>query len=149
LEQPYTRITSKEERRAPEGKYRVMLNDRGDEDKPALYFVSDHDNAEEAFKVAESLQNKGGNPQNGIVQDSKGWGLYPWFDGHQIHTREELTSMCLRSLERGRSLDTGDIDAVEAKQAERIPGWKPGDRLIVFWSDIEKATGAKAYVGDF
>jgi hypothetical protein len=146
LEQSYTRITSKEERKAPQGKYRVLLNDRGDEDKPVLYFVSDHDNAEEAIRVAETLDRRN---QNGIVQDSKGWALYPWFDGHQIHTREELTSMCLRSLERGRSLNTADIDAVEAKQAERIPGWKPGDRLIVFWKDIADATGAKAYVGDF
>ena len=118
-----------------------MLNDRGDD--PALYFVSDHDTAEEAFVVAETL---GGKQQNGIVQNSKDWVLYPWYDGHQLHTSEELLTILLSG--RG-PVNMEDVKAVEAKQSERIPGWKPGDRLVVFWKDIEEATGAKAYCGDF
>ena len=118
-----------------------MLNDRGDD--PALYFVSDHDSAEEAFRIAETLNGKG---QNGIVQNSADWVLYPWYDGHQLHTREELCGIFLAGR---RLVRMEDIDAIEAKQSERIPGWKPGDRLVVFWQDIADATGAKAHTGNF
>lgn len=143
MEQTYTRIISKKGRRAPEGKYRVMLNDRSDD--PALYFVSDHDTAEEAFKVAETLRGK---HQNGIVQNSKDWVLYPWLDGHQLKTSEELLTAYGRQLQLERGMRPMSVDLIETKQSERIPGWKPGDRLVVFWSDIEEVTGAKAYCGD-
>src|SRR6185369_8812625 len=81
LKQGYPVITSEEDRKPPKGKYRVMLNDRGE--KPTLYFIGDHDTAEAAIRAAEKLGTRN---QNGIVQDSKGWVLYPWFDGHQIRT---------------------------------------------------------------
>lgn len=149
--QPYTRITTWEERRAPEGKYRVMLNDRGKD--PALYYVGDFDTAEEAFVVAEFLDKRN---QNGIVQGSlKKWVLYPDFESHQLHTRESLlksygqprlSKVTGRVLER--ALTDANIDTIEEKQAERIPGWQPGHRLVVFWRDIADATGAVARPGD-
>jgi len=144
LLETHTRITSDEERTAPKGKYRVILNDRGPD--RALYFVSDHDTADEAIGVAEALCKKN---QNGIVQTSSGWVLYPWFDGHQIYTREELlTTYGRKSTDRSRPLTAAHVDTIEAKQTERIPGWQPGHRLVVFWSDIENATGAVARPGD-
>jgi len=140
--QALSKITTKNDRRAPEGKYRVILNDRTS-DNPTLYYVSDQDTAEEAFVVAETLSRKG---QNGIVQNSEGFVLYPWFDGHHLHTREEL----LRMFSRGkRKLTEAQVDELEKNQADRIPGWQPGHRLVVFWRDIANATGAEAYPGNF
>jgi len=144
LEHTYTRITSEEGRKAPKGKYRVMLNDRGD--NRALYLVGDHDTAEKAIDIAETLRKRN---QNGIVQDSKGWVLYPWDDGHQIHTREELLAIHGRKSRDGRPFTEAHIAAIEAKQSSRIPGWRPGHRLVVFWKDIAEATGAVARPGDF
>lgn len=146
MEQAYKRIKSEEERKAPEGKYRVILNDRGE--NRALYLVKDCDTAEEAITLAETLWKK---DQNGIVQDSKGFGLYPWFDGHQMQTREELLASFggERKRDSSRPMTAAHVDAIEAKQAERIPGWKPGHRLVVYWSDIAEATGAVARPGDF
>lgn len=146
-----TRIATWEERQAPEGKYRVMLNDRGED--PALYYVGDYDTAEEAFIVAESLNRRN---RNGIVQGRvEKWVLYPDFHCHQLHTRESLLKSFGQprlSEVTGRVLDgaltDADIDAIEKKQAERIPGWQPGDRLVVFWRDIADATGAVARPGD-
>ena len=37
------------------------------------------------------------------------------------------------------------LDAIEAKQTERNPNWKKGDALLVYWKDIQEATGALAY----
>ncbi len=143
--EPYTRISTWEERQAPEGKYRVMLNDRGED--PALYYVGDFDTAEEAFIVAESLNMRN---QNGIVQGRvKKWVLYPAFDGHQLYTREGLLATYGREHEDGSEpLTAAHVDAIEKKQAERIPGWQPGHRLVVFWRDIAEATGARARPGD-
>jgi len=152
LRHNHKRITTEEDRRAPEGKYRVILNDRR-EDDPVLYFVSDHDTAEEAFVVAEDLDNYR-EKRNGIVQGSNDWVLYPWFDDHQLLTREELLAEYGRETSahessNERPLTTVNVDAIEKKQAERIPGWQPGHRLVVFWRDIAKATGAVAHPGSF
>lgn len=137
-----TKITTEDGKNAPEGKYRVILNDRSGE-KLVLYYVEDCDTAEEAFVAAEKLNKKG---QNGIVRNCRGFSLYPWFDGHQLRTREELLTMFSRGR---RPLTEVHVDEIEQKQAERIPGWQPGHRLVVFWKDIADATGAKAYPGNF
>lgn len=146
MEHSYRQITSEEDRKAPKGKYRVMLNDRGE--NSALYFVKDCDRAEEAICLAETLNKK---DQNGIVQDSKGWGLYPWFDGHQMRTRKELLDAFGRECKAerdSRPMTAAHINAIEARQSERIPGWKRGDRMVVYWSDISEATGSGARFGD-
>ncbi len=140
MEHGYERITTHEGRRAPQGKYRVMLNDH---ETRTLYLVSDHDRAEEAFVAAESIR---GRNINGIVQGSSDFVLYPSFDGHQLHTSAELLTTYGRSFkEGGRPFTEAHIREIEKKQADRIPGWQPGDRLVVFWKDIADATGAKVY----
>jgi hypothetical protein len=133
LQAPYKVITSKQGRRAPKGKYRVMLTDYSSE-PINLYLVCDCDSLEEAIVKAE--------PVKGIVQNHKDWVLYPWFDGHQLHTRKEL-------MKSHSQLTSSDIAAIESKQCQRIPGWKEGHRMVVFWNDISEATGARAHPGDF
>ncbi len=138
--------TTFDERIPPEGKYRVLLRD-GIVKPSKLYFVGDYDSAEEAITLAETF--RGFPDRNGIVTDSKDFPLYPWFDGHQLHTSEDLLKIYGQATRDGRPLTAVHLKAIEAKQQERIPGWKPGHRLVVFWSDISEATGAVARCGDF
>ena len=139
----YLPITTAEERKAPQGKYRVILNNRSSEPSQ-FYLVGDYDSAEEAIRIAETF---GMRTQNGIVQTSNGWILYPNFDGpHQFYTRKDLLNTYGHDRRNGeKALTSAHVDEIERKQSERIPGWKQGHKLLVFWKDISDATGAQAY----
>lgn len=41
------------------------------------------------------------------------------------------------------------LEKLEAKQPKRNPNWKPGDPLLVHWTDVAELTGAVARPGDF
>ena len=66
-------------------------------------------------------------------------------------TRAELLRSFGKKDKRNgeKPLTDAHIDAIEAKQLERNPKWKPGDKLLVHWQDIADATGAVARPGDF
>jgi hypothetical protein len=133
------------DRSAPVGKYRVLLNIH--DNQPGLYIVADCDFAEEAINLAKTIRGKA---RNGIVHISSGFALYPTFDGHQLCTPEELLQRYGRRSKVGeRGLTAQNVAEIEAKQEERIPGWKPGHQMVVFWKDISDATGARAYAGYF
>ncbi len=151
----YTEIENTDEaRRAPPDKYRLLL--AGHDDRRGLYHVEDFDRAEDALQAADELRRSRETSGWGIVHDSKGFILAPMGDGGmQMRTRESL----LKSFGQPRVSDvTGSvleraltdahIDAIEALQPERLPGWRKGDHMMVFWQDIEDATGARAYPGD-
>ena len=146
MEVSYTQITADEDRKAPTGKYRVLMQDRSFQPS-RLYLVEDYDSPEDAICKAETL-NRGS--CNGIVRTSNGFPLYPWFDGHQLHTRAELLQTYGREKHDGsRALSSDDVTKIENAQLQRIPGWKPGNRMVVFWRDIADATGARAFPGNF
>ena len=143
---------SSEERNAPEGKCRVIL--RASRDK--VYFIGDYDSADEAIKIAKIFWCR---DMNGIVTTSDGLGLYPQdpHGGYMLMTRKELLELFGRKdgreYEPGgkfgkRPLSDRHVDGFERKQAERNIGWKPGHKMLVFWRDISKATGAGARWGD-
>jgi hypothetical protein len=145
-------VTS-EERNAPEGKCRVILNSLN---RKKLYFIGDYDSAHEAIEVAKIFMCR---DMNGIVTTSTGLGLYPP-DPHgsfTLTTRKELLEQFGpkhgREYEAGgkfgkQPLSDAHIDELERAQTERNPGWKPGHKLLVFWKDVSKATGAGARWGD-
>lgn len=146
----YTEIENTvEARRAPLNKYRLLL--AGHDDRRGLYHVEDFDRAEDALQAADELRRSRETSGWGIVHDSKGFILAPMGDGGmQMMTYDEL-------LERhgggkrplsDRAFTASHADAIEALQPERLPGWQKGDHMMVFWRDIEEATGAVALHGD-
>ena len=74
--------------------------------------------------------------------------------GGLTYTREELLRTYggdsrNKRLNGEKPLIETQINTIEAKQSKRNPNWKPGDPLLVCWSDIADATGAVALPGNF
>lgn len=143
----YVKIpNTNESRRPPPGKYRLLWTGRTEE-LPGLYHLEDFDNAQVAIDAAKALGFRGG---NGIVETNQGWILTLSDGGAQMYTPEKLLSTFGRQHERSsKPLTSAHVDAIIAEQANRLPGCRPGDQILVFWDDIEKATGARAHPGDF
>lgn len=65
-------------------------------------------------------------------------------------TRAELAEdFGTKHRDTARAITEAQIDAIEAKQVERNPNWKPGDKLLVHFKDLEEAVGLVVRWGDF
>lgn len=143
MKHDYTKIENTfEARRAPPGQYRLLL--AGHDDHRGLYHVRDFSRAELALQASDELRSK----------DMRGWGIVHDGNGRiltlddgptQMHTHADL----LKTFGgRGRGFTIAHANEIEALQPTRLPGWQEGDRMLVFWDDIAKATGAVAFCGD-
>ncbi len=145
----YTEIeNTMEARKAPPGKYRLLLAGGGAE-RP-LCHVQDYDRAELALEAADKLLRSKEIKGWGIVHDGNGRILTLNDGPSQMYTYDDLLKTYgggKRQLSN-RAFTAAHADAIEALQPERLPGWQKGDRMLVFWQDIEKATGAVALCGD-
>lgn len=146
----YTLIENTDEaRKAPPRQYRLLLAGGGDE-RPGLYYVQDYDRAELALEASDELLRSKEIRGWGIVHDSNGR-IITLDDGPtQMLTYEELLKTFggeKRQLSK-RAFTSQHADQIEALQSERLPGWQKGDRMLVFWKDIENATGAITLCGD-
>jgi hypothetical protein len=150
LTHPYKKIeNTKEARKAPPGQYRLLLAGRGPEHS-GLYHVNDFNRAELALRAADKLSSSKDIPGWGIVHDNNGRVLTLDDGPSQMHTYKDLMkTFGGKRRDSSREFTTEHADAIEALQPERLPGWKKGDQMLVFWDDIQKATDAHARPGDF
>lgn len=132
-------------RTPPPRMYRLLRTVWAGEDS-GLYHVRDFARAELALRAAEAIDRKGrGAFGAGIVHDGTGRVLTLDDGPSHMYTRERLLRVfggAKRPADK-RAFTPADADKIEALQPERLPGWVPGDRMLVFWEDIAEATGAE------
>ena len=138
-----------EARKAPPNQYRLLL--AGHDDERTLFHVQDFDRAELAIRAARELRLSKEIQGWGIVHDGNGRVIEPAYENPLMLTYQQLSETYVgrRFIGNNRTFDVKHADEIEVLQQERLPGWQKGDHMLVYWSDIAKATGAVAYCGNF